>query len=62
MISTIIYKKLDKLCGGEYHSPKQLLKYGKRAYEYCLEWEDGKAKESFFSLFLDTLIRKGVDK
>lgn len=59
-MATIIYKKLDKLVGSEYHEPKQLLKYGLKAYQSLMAWETGDIKDSVFNLYLDTLINKGL--
>ena len=60
MIATRIYRSLDRLCGGEYYNPRQLLKYGRRAYQACMQWEEGSLKDSYFNEFLNKLIDKGV--
>lgn len=54
----LIAMKLNTLAGTEYYSPRQLLKYGKRAYEACCDWEEGKYKDAFFNSYLNILLEK----
>ncbi len=59
-MATTIYKKLDRLVGGEYSNPKQLLKYGLRAYQAVCQWEVGEYKDSYFNEYLNKLLDKGL--